>query len=164
MRIGIISDTHLTHKTAANLPEGIPAALREVDLLIHCGDYTHREALEYFQRHHNFAGVWGNADDQDIQAILREKLVIEAHGHRIGVFHGHGSHRTTQDRALEAFQGESVDIIAYGHSHQPLIQTKGGILMLNPGSITNKRKERLFSYILLTLAEDIRAELCLYHR
>lgn len=62
-------------------------------------------------------------------------------------------------RALSVFDHEDVDIIAYGHSHQPMINTKQGILMLNPGSFFQKRREKYYSYILLELSTDINMQL-----
>jgi|GEM_PF-3842262 len=67
----------------------------------------------------------------------------------------------TIDRALACFEGEAVDIIIYGHSHQPSIQTRNKVLLLNPGSITSKRRERWYSYIELELMEmGVEAKLC----
>ena len=83
-------------------------------------------------------------------------------GYKIGVFHGHGENKTTIERAIASFDGEEIDIIIYGHSHQPSIQTKNKTLILNPGSITSKRRERWYSYIVLELMEKgVEVKLCL---
>ena len=60
----------------------------------------------------------------------------------------------TLTRTFNSFIDDNVDIIIFGHSHQPLVKTEKGILMLNPGSITTKRFERWFSYIILELKID----------
>jgi putative phosphoesterase len=74
--------------------------------------------------------------------------------YKIGIYHGHGDEKTTIERAYEIFKDENVDIIIFGHSHKPAILTKNKILMLNPGSLTSKRAERWFSYIILNLEKE----------
>ncbi|MPN24863.1 hypothetical protein SDC9_172268 [bioreactor metagenome] len=149
MVIAIIADTHLTKDP--NQLNRLACRLSEADLLIHAGDYGQYWALDYFRTHFNFVGVWGSVDDDKIRNSLNEKEIVQIGSFRIGVFHGHGKEKTTQERAYNAFHNDFVDVVVFGHSHQPSISTKNKVLMLNPGSPTNKRRERWFSYILLTV-------------
>lgn len=149
MKIAIISDTHLKENTIQL--NRLASIFSEVDLLIHAGDYGHYRVYDYLRTHLPFAGVWGNTDDDAIRAELKEKEILLAGSFRIGIFHGHGKGKTTPERSYAAFLPDVVDIIVFGHSHQPMIATKNSVLMLNPGSLTSKRKERWFSYILLTV-------------
>ena len=48
MRIGIISDTHVT--TFDEIPAPIVTALGGVDLIVHAGDFTKRAVLEGLRR------------------------------------------------------------------------------------------------------------------
>jgi len=161
MKIGIISDTHI--KSNLDRLDQVRSWLSEVDFLIHVGDFTGLEVVRNLVAFKNLIGVWGNNDGEEIKKILKEKEILEVEGYRIGLFHGHGEKKTTQERALEKFKDDSVDIIVFGHSHQPLILTKNKILLLNPGSPTNKRRERWFSYIVLQLEQgSLKAELRLY--
>jgi len=153
MKIAIISDTHAV-KNIDNLEAFLEKHIVSYDLVIHCGDYISPKSLNILGEKTVFYGVWGNADDDDIKSTLKEKIIIDAQGKKIGVFHGHGEGKTTLDRAYGAFANENVDIIAFGHSHQPIIRTLKGILMLNPGSSTNKRREPWFSYISLEIKES----------
>lgn len=153
MKVGIISDTHIK-KNINSFMCLIDTYLREVDLIIHAGDYTSLEALEVTKKYKKFVGVWGNVDGPEIRSLLKEKEIILLEGYRIGIFHGHGTKGYTFDRVYEVFKEDDVDIIIFGHSHQPLVRTKNGILMINPGSFTNKRKERWFSYIVLELHQE----------
>lgn len=150
MRIGIIADTH-TGKNLDKLNDFLENHLNDVDMIIHAGDYRTRAALNTLKNFKQFVGVRGNVDSEDIQDLIPEKEIIEIKSYKIGVFHGHGIEKTTIDRAYDAFESDNVDIIIFGHSHQPIIKTKHNILMLNPGSPTSKRKERWFSYIILEL-------------
>jgi putative phosphoesterase len=149
MNIAIISDTHLK-KNSGQL-DNLITEFYNVDLVIHAGDYGGVWVLEYLQNHFNFIGVWGNIDDDTIKSRLQEKLILNIGPYQVGVCHGHGNEKTTIERAYTNFEGNQVDIIIFGHSHQPMIGTKNKILMLNPGSLTHKRRERWFSYIMLTI-------------
>jgi uncharacterized protein len=159
MRIGIISDTHL-HKSPEKIIELINKNLGNMDMIIHAGDFTSISVVNFLKQHPGFIGVWGNNDKEDIRSVLKEKEIIRAGGYRIGLYHGHGEGKNTLDRAYDMFRGDKVDIIIFGHSHQPVIATKEKTLMLNPGSPTYKRKGRWFSYIILEIEKDyINAEI-----
>ncbi|QZY55068.1 metallophosphoesterase family protein [Crassaminicella profunda] len=153
MKIGIISDTHIG-KNMNKLIHFLDEHLKEVDMIIHAGDYKTSEAIKLLQKYKPFLGVWGNVDCNNVKKLLHEKEIIKVNNYHIGIYHGHGTNKTTIMRAYEAFQGFDVDIIVFGHSHQPIIQTKNKVLLLNPGSPIYKRKERWFSYIILQLEEN----------
>lgn len=153
LKIGIISDTHVI-KDLARLQSFLDKYLRETDMIIHAGDFKDEKVVDILREYKNFTGVWGNADDTGIKKVLREKEIIEIENYKIGIFHGHGDKGDTFNRAYDVFKDDPVDVIIFGHSHQPVIKTKNKVLMLNPGSPTNKRKERWFSYIVLELTND----------
>jgi len=152
MKIGIISDTHIKEDIDKFI-NSIDMHFKEVDLLIHAGDYINKAVLEGLKNYKNFVGVWGNVDDTETKELINEKEIICIEGYKIGIFHGHGSNSTSLDRAYDKFKDDQVDIVIFGHSHQPLVKTKNGVLMINPGSITSKRRERWFSFIILELNE-----------
>ena len=162
MKIGIISDTHLK-KDISHLLRILDTHLSDVDTIIHGGDYTNIKVINMLKKYKNFIGVWGNVDDSSVRKVLEEKAIFEVSSFKIGVYHGHGTEKTTIERAYNLFAGDDVDIIIFGHSHQPVITTKGRVLMLNPGSPTRKRSERWFSCIVLEILEKtITAELKLF--
>jgi putative phosphoesterase len=153
LRIGIISDTHI-RKNMDRIEDFLNSHLGNVDMIIHAGDYVSSRVVSLLEQHKGFVGVWGNVDGENVREKLREKEIVRVLGHRIGIYHGHGEKKTTLERSYEKFKDDNVDIIVYGHSHQPAITTKGGILMLNPGSLSSRRREKWFSYILLELDRD----------
>ena len=53
---------------------------------------------------------------------------------RIGAIHGEVYPRADSDQLLYLAKELDVDILVSGHSHQPKIEQKDGILLLNPGS------------------------------
>lgn len=150
MKIAVISDTHIARPSSAFMAS-LKERFREADMIIHAGDFVSLEVVESLKMICPLLGVRGNVDDFEVKTALKEKETVTVEGYKIGVFHGHGGVGSTQDRAYDMFREDLVDIIIFGHSHQPVMTTKNGILMLNPGSSTNKRRERWFSYILLEL-------------
>ena len=152
MKIAIISDTHI-HDHVSKMQELINRYFKDADMIIHAGDYTTKGVVEILKLSKNFVGVYGNNDGEAIREMLKEKEVIKISGYKIGVYHGHGT-KDTMDNAYDKFKNDKVDIIVFGHSHQPGIITKNKILMLNPGSINYRRKERWHSYIILNINRD----------
>ncbi|SDJ99019.1 metallophosphoesterase family protein [Natronincola ferrireducens] len=164
MKIGIISDTHIT-KDPEKFLHTIKYHFHGLDLIIHAGDFVAEGVVKGLIQYKDFVGVLGNVDNQNTTHFVKEKELIELEGYKIGIYHGHGIGKTTLERTYEIFMEDNVDIIIFGHSHQPIIKTHRGILMLNPGSPTQKRKERWFSYILLELdRESIEASLKLFSK
>ena len=164
MKIGIISDTHL-NKHPEKILDYLEKCFKDMDLIIHAGDYTNSKVINFIKAHNKFVGVFGNVDKSPVRELVKEKEIIELCGQRIGIFHGHGAKDTTLERAYDVFLTDKVDIIVFGHSHKPSISTKDKILMLNPGSLSRKRKEPWFSYIILNLDKsNISAELRLFDK
>lgn len=153
MKIGIISDTHIKNNIE-NFETFIRDRLSHVDMIIHLGDYVDHRVIDSIKEYKNFIGVLGNCDDNKIKETVNDKEIIEVLGKKIGIFHGHGKGKNTLDRAYNSFIDDNVDIILFGHSHQPLIKTKNKVLLLNPGSPSNKRKERWYSYIILDIDKE----------
>ncbi|MFT9493709.1 metallophosphoesterase family protein [Anaerosolibacter sp.] len=157
MRIAVLSDTHLkNHKL--DLPQIVVEILKNMDGIIHCGDMKEEGLLDLLEAYGPVYAVHGNGDNEALRAKLKERLVIHLGDYKIGIVHGHGEKGKTSDRAFEAFEDMEVDIILYGHSHQPLLQTKKGILMVNPGSQTAKRREKKHSMVILNLGQNLHCE------
>jgi uncharacterized protein len=166
LKIGIISDTHLD-KHPEKILDYLDKCFKDVDLIIHAGDYTNSKVISLIKAHNKFVGVFGNVDKTPVRKLVKEKEIIELCGQRIGIFHGHGEKKTTIERAYDVFSADAdnVNIIIFGHSHQPSISTKNKILMLNPGSLSRKRKEPWFSCIILSLEKnEINAQLQLFNK
>ncbi|BDR65274.1 metallophosphoesterase [Clostridium tetani] len=164
MKIGIISDTHVTKKVE-NIDKLLKDYFYDVDTIVHVGDFNSLEVIKRIKNKKKFIGVYGNNDSKDIKGVLPMKDIIKIEGYKIGLFHGHGGSKNTLDRAYDEFKDEKVDIIIFGHSHQPIIKTRNKILMINPGSPTRKLKERWYSYVLLELdKKKIEAKMVLFKK
>ena len=48
-----------------------------------------------------------------------------------------------------------ADVVMFGHTHRPCLEESGGIVVLNPGSISYPRQEgRAATYMTIELDED----------
>ncbi len=157
MKITVISDTHMPKK-AKTLPIQVVKALQQSELIIHAGDWQTIEVFHELVQYGEVKGVYGNVDSVELQSRLPEKQIIEIVGFRIGVVHGHGKGWTTERRALEAFAELHVDCIIFGHSHIPVLKETNGILLFNPGSCTDKRRQPKPSFGIITVDERLHAE------
>ena len=148
MRIGVISDTHVT--SFAEIPDRILLTLAEVDLIIHAGDFVTKDVLDGLKRLGEVKAVCGNMDSGELRRILPEKELLLIGEKRVGVTHGSGGPYGIEDRVSRLFV--DVDVIVYGHSHQPKNEIKKGILFFNPGRARN-------SFGILTVGKEIRGEI-----
>ncbi|MBY7142673.1 metallophosphoesterase family protein [Virgibacillus sp. NKC19-3] len=157
MNIVVTADTHMPDK-GKQLPSRLIKELKKTDLIIHAGDWNSMEVYHMLRTYGEVKGVYGNVDREDIKDRFPAQEILEVHGHKIGIVHGHGDKKTTEKRVLEAFEGEEVDIIIFGHSHIPLLRYFKKKLLLNPGSPMDKRTHPYYSFVILTVGEEIRAE------
>ena len=154
MIVGVVSDTHLP-RFGRSLPPELEDGLREagVEAILHLGDLTAPFVLELLAAIAPVEAVAGNNDPPALVARLGTRRVLELDGVRIGMTHGHlGPGLTTRDRALRAFDRAAIDVLLFGHSHAPLIETRDRLLLLNPGSPTDRRGQPDFTYALLTIS------------
>lgn len=157
MKLVVVADTHMP-KMAKRIPAEILRDLEDADVIIHVGDWNTIDLYKDLSQYADVYGVYGNVDDKEIKEFVSDKILLTLQGYRIGVVHGHGDKKTTEVRALEAFNGEEVDVIIFGHSHLPLIRWSNKTLLFNPGSLTDKRKLPFYSYGVITLSEQIHCE------
>lgn len=148
MKIGVISDTHA--RTIEGIPLSILKALETVDLIVHAGDFTQKAVLDGLQAIGQVKAVYGNMDSQELKRILPERDMFETSGKRIGIIHGSGTPWGIAERIRKQFSG--VDIIVFGHSHEPYNNYIQGVLLFNPGQVKN-------SFGLLTIDDRIIADI-----
>ena len=131
LTFGVLADTHLTSCTPDFLA-AVKSAFADCDAIIHAGDLIDISILQAFGAKTVYA-VHGNSCSVATQRSLPESITITEQGQTICVFHGHdGSRFNNEDRLLARFP--EADCIIYGHTHQPLCQRYGHVLLFNPGS------------------------------
>ena len=138
MLVTVISDTHLP-RGARRLPEACLEALRAADLILHGGDVSSVAFLEELRAlGPPVQAVVGNADEPALRDLLPKELVVEVEDVRIGMVHVPGPAAGRENRLVRRFPG--CDAIVFGHTHQPVAERFEGVLLLNPGSPTEKRR------------------------
>jgi putative phosphoesterase len=160
MRIGVVSDTHLHN--GKQLPKALITGLKGVDLILHAGDWINPDVTTLFESIAPIDGVAGNNDGNEIIQRFGLSKILELKKYRIGMVHGDGFRKTTERRAFETFSNQNVDVIIFGHSHIPLKRHQEGVLLFNPGSPTDKRRQSQYSYGILELKETMTSELYYY--
>jgi putative phosphoesterase len=145
--VGVISDTHGLLR-----PEAV-AALAGVDRIVHAGDIGSPDVLAALERIAPVAAVRGNNDRERWAAAIPETEVVEVGG--VSLYVLHDLHELDLDPRAAGFAA----VIA-GHSHQPRLQERDGVLYLNPGSAGPRRFKLPISLARLTVAGPrVRAEL-----
>ncbi len=124
MRIALISDTHGLVR-----PEALDA-LRGADHILHAGDIDCPEVLEALRALAPLTVVRGNNDRGAWAQTLRETEVVELAGVAIHLIH---------QVDLLALDPAAGAVVVAGHSHRPAIETRDGVLYVNPGSAGPRR-------------------------
>jgi uncharacterized protein len=161
MRVLVLSDTHLTDPK--KLPVRLLAEISAADYVLHAGDFTSPKVVALLETESSFIGVAGNNDSSELQAKLGYKQLFVLTGYRIGMVHGDlGVGKTTLDRALNSFADCELDLLIFGHSHQPYLKKHDATWIMNPGSPTNRRNSPRYSYGLLELGTELQVQLVYY--
>lgn len=133
--IAILGDTHI--RNLKELPKDIMKEIEDSEWVIHVGDYNSIDVLDGLikLKGDRFKGVYGNADPQSIRNRVKSKEIIEIFGKKIGITHpaSGGSIEIIKSKVINLFKNENVDIIVYGHTHEPEIKYEEKILLINPG-------------------------------
>jgi putative phosphoesterase len=145
--LGVISDTHGLLR-----PEAV-RGLRGSDRILHAGDVGAPEILEALAQIAPVTAVRGNVDSGPWARTLAATAVVEAGGLSIYMLHDLG--QLDLKPAAAGFR-----VVVYGHSHQPKIEEKNGVLYFNPGSAGPRRFNLPVSVARLTItAGNVEAEL-----
>ncbi len=138
--VGVISDTHGLVR-----PEAV-AALQGVSLIIHAGDVGTPGVLEQLRIVAPVVAVRGNTDQDYWARELPLTEVVE-----IGMVSFYVLHNV-DELDLDPMKSGFSAVIS-GHSHQPLIDRRNGVLFLNPGSAGARRLKLHPSLAVLTVKE-----------
>jgi putative phosphoesterase len=124
--LGIISDTHgLMRPQAINALEG-------VEMIIHAGDIGTPDVLAALRVIAPVVAVRGNNDKGEWAHALPESEVVEVGD--IALYVLHDVKALDLDPMAAGFQA-----VISGHSHQPAVANRQGVLFLNPGSAGPRR-------------------------
>ena len=126
MTIGVISDTHGLLR-----PQAI-AALRGCELILHAGDVGEAAVLDDLRRIARVVAVRGNVDVETWARRLPTTEMVAASAKTFYILH------RVADLDLKP-NAAGIDAVVFGHSHQPAIEWRDGVLFFNPGSAGPRR-------------------------
>lgn len=108
------------------------AALRGASLIVHAGDIGDEGILAALREVAPVHAVRGNTDREAWAMRLPRYDLVEVGDLTLYVHHGH------EELDLD-LRAAGCHVVVSGHSHVPEIETKDGVLFVNPGSAGPKR-------------------------
>jgi hypothetical protein len=143
MRVLVVSDTHVAAAQVPWLLELLRPHLDGVTHILHAGDAVSAELYDRLSELAEVHAVAGNMDPDEVRERWPVQDVLELGGRRVGMIHGWGGPQDLPRRVRERFQEPGgrvpLDVLVFGHSHQPLVEKRDGLLLLNPGSPVDQR-------------------------
>jgi putative phosphoesterase len=155
MKIGVLSDTHLTRATPG-LKKLLESHFKDADLLLHAGDMVSLPVYEFLQEK-AIEAVQGNMDEWNLKDLLPVKRTLSLGGVKIGLIHGWGPAGGLESRLAPEFP--RIDCLVYGHSHKPANHWSNGVLFFNPGSASGIGFFRKPTIGILYIDGDIKGEI-----
>jgi uncharacterized protein len=146
MLIGVISDTHGLLR-----PEAL-VALAEVEHVLHAGDVGKPEILDELRKIAPVTAIRGNVDVSGTCAELPATDVVELAGRLFYLVH------SVRDLDINPVVA-GVAVVVSGHSHKPSVETKRGVMYLNPGSAGPRRFQLPVTVALATVGVEISARI-----
>ena len=142
--VGILSDNH------SDWPPHIAESLAGVDAIIHAGDIGPYKLVLDMEAIAPTTVVLGNTDGD---MPINESAVVTLDGKKFFVQHIVDPLRL-QAMLRERLKRIEPDVVVFGHTHMPFCETLGGVLFLNPGSVTQPRGDYRPSMVRLTIDDD----------
>lgn len=130
VRVVVIADSH--SRADRRLKGRLPSNFERI---IHCGDYSSMADYIEFSSWGKLDGVAGNTETTEIHRLLPTDLILEIGGVRIYVRH----EVEPADFARFAPPSHRPGVVLFGHTHIPFVRRIGGILFVNPGSVSQPR-------------------------
>lgn len=136
--IAIISDTH------GLLRPEVCEHLKQVDYIMHAGDFHTKEVYEQLLSYAPLFAVRGN-NDKEWAGFLPNSLTITVDHISFYLVHKKSDIKTLPN---------DVNFVVYGHSHKYTLDKKEEVVWLNPGSCGKKRFHQDITMAILTVEDD----------
>lgn len=133
MKIGIISDTHLT------FDDQLRDFLAPCDEIWHAGDIGSLELADEIAQFKPLRAVYGNIDGGIIRRVYHDFTLFEVEGVRVLMTHIGGKPRNYSPKALQHIHASRPKIFVAGHSHILRVEYDKiyDMLFINPGAAGN---------------------------
>jgi len=150
-RVGVVADSHVG-EFLDRMPAGVAEALAGCDLILHAGDLSVPSVIDDLSRIAPVVAVRGDHDRLGALGLPEDALVTVA-GRRIALTHGRraspvdvavitahvaAGRRLAWNAGLHrhlAARFGPVDMIVYGHWHEPAIVRHGPTTLFSPGAV-----------------------------
>jgi putative phosphoesterase len=156
LRVVVTGDTHLGPRRRGPLPPALLAACAGADRILHTGDVMDAGLLDELGALAPLDGVAGNCDGWDVAARLPPELTVEIGGVHIALVHDPGPAPDRRSRLRARFPDARA--VCFGHTHLPVCEDRDGLLLLNPGSPTERRRAPWHSYAELAIGPGAELE------
>ncbi|MFC6647492.1 metallophosphoesterase family protein [Granulicella cerasi] len=148
MRIAVVSDTHGLQR------EELLPALAGAEYILHAGDVGDNRILDALRKIAPVTAIRGNVDLYGDMALLPATEALELGGHFIYMLH------SVHDLDLKP-EAAGFSVVLSGHSHKPGVETRNGVMYLNPGSCGPRRFSLpvTFAWLVLEPGQSPHAEI-----
>ncbi|WP_434310936.1 metallophosphoesterase [Hominifimenecus sp. rT4P-3] len=135
MKVLVVSDTHRYLNHFVTVLERVSP----VDRVLHLGDVEGEEdVIRSLCENVPVEFVAGNNDffsheEREKEIVLENYRILMTHGHMYGV-------STGLSRLAAEGEARGAQVVLYGHTHRPLIDHRGALTLMNPGSLSYPRQ------------------------
>lgn len=138
MKVAVLADTH-TRGSSRPLPPGAWPHIESADHILHAGDVDDPGLLTELQALAPVTVVLGNIDAFEVKVWgAMEAAEVTLGDVRIAMIHDSGEKTGRRERMRARFPDARV--VVFGHSHLPMNDDDGELLLFNPGSPTWPRR------------------------
>ena len=161
MKLLLLADTHVPRR-ARDLPPRVWDEVDRADVVVHAGDWVVPELLDALTaRSARLVACWGNNDGPQLRSRLPERADAVLDGLRFTVVHEAGSSAGREARMSARYP--DTDVLVFGHSHIPWdTTTSSGLRLLNPGSLTDRRRQPFRTYMTASVEDGALADVVLH--
>lgn len=152
MKILVFSDSH---RYLRNMTKVLQTHMSDTDLIIHLGDNISDTTLfTQLCPHIANINISGNCDFSmsNIESTFKlgktDITAFACHGHYYNVKNG-------TDSLLREAKKQNAKIALFGHTHISHLEERDGILLINPGSISQPRGIEGASYAIINIENNI---------
>lgn len=150
MTILVISDSHRSVEPVHGL---LRLYAPSVGIAVHLGDNA--DDLLRFQREFPSVVMHAVKGNCDHGPSGEPEKIISVNGRRLLLTHGHRFNvKLSADRLAYYAQEKEANACLFGHTHQPAVFDLGGVLFMNPGSVSQPRLHSQAGYGLLSVSEQ----------
>ena len=140
MKICVLSDSHYKLGDSTFVIDYLRK--NNFDYIVHAGDIGD---INFYNEIMDLASTYcvaGNCDNSYNQQYFGTRQALSLGQIKIGLIHGHqGKGDTPVERLQNIFRYDNVDVVVFGHTHEPFNEVVDSVLYFNPGSCSAKAEK-----------------------